>query len=315
MASPQGGALLVAFAASLWATDAMFRAELVGTYSPLSIVWTSHLICLVVTLPIVWRYRQQMQQLSWRSILLILYIACAGGALAMVLFTEAFSRTSNYTIPILIQKLQPLMALLLARIALGERPGPYFYLYAIGALFGAYLVSFEWNWTMGALQAGDPAAILYALAAAALWGSTTVAGRRLSGDLSSYVLTALRYVTATIFLTGWCLLVGETEHLESAAFAADLKVFIPMALGPGLFGLFIYYYGLKRTSAATATFCELAFPIGAIIVNWVFLDTALSWLQIGGAALLLICVTRMGPTVTGPRQGVTTGCQAPAVTV
>src|SRR5690606_10834118 len=92
----------------------------------------------------------------------------------------------------------------------------------------------------------------------------------------------------------WCLLAGYTDHLGTESFHADLRIFVPMALGPGLLALFIYYFGLKRATAAAATFAELAFPVGAIVVNWIFLDSVLSLAQIVGAALLLGCVSLMG---------------------
>jgi drug/metabolite transporter (DMT)-like permease len=270
----------------------LFRAQLIAAYNPLFIVWTSHLICLTVTASIVWRHRTQIKKLTIKEWYVVVYLACAGGAIAMVLFTTAFAKTSNFTVPILIQKLQPLVALLLARWLLGEKPSKAFYPFAAFALFGAYLVSFE----LEAVRIGheDTEAILYALAAAAIWGSTTVAGRYLSTNLNSHVLTSLRYVVATIFLTGWCAWEGSITAITQPHIMQDLLVFIPMALGPGLIALFIYYFGLRRATAASATFAELAFPVGTIVFNWIFLDVALAPLQILGALILLTCITQMG---------------------
>ena len=279
----------------MWATDALFRSLLVADYSPLFIVWTSHVICLVVTANIVMRHRAQLSALGSRDWLIVTYVACAGGAVAMVCFTQAFATASNYTVPILIQKLQPVIALALAVLFLRERPHAKFFAFAAIALVGAYLVSF--GLTIVDVSATDLEAILYALAAAAIWGSTTVAGRHLSGRLSPHVLTSLRYVIATVFLTLWCGITGDLAEVGAPAFAEDLFVFVPMALGPGLIALFIYYFGLRQSTAASATFAELAFPIGAIAVNWAFLDAELTGVQIIGAALLLGSVTLMSGSV------------------
>lgn len=64
-----------------------------------------------------------------------------------------------------------------------------------------------------------------------------------------------------------------------------------MAWGPGYLALVVYYKGLEGTQASVATLCELAFPVGAVLINWVFLDSPLSLQQILGAVLLVGSVT------------------------
>src|SRR5690606_34178063 len=155
-----------------------------------------------------------------------------------------------------------LMALALARLFLGERPRKNFYIYAGGALAGAYVVSFGFSWVGSGVLPEDKEAIIYALVAAAIWGSTTVAGRRLSTRLLWQLLTSMRYIFAAFFLSLWVFvknLAQEAMFTPSMwpAFFDDLVIFIPMALGPGLLALFLYYYGLERTTAAGATFAEL----------------------------------------------------------
>jgi drug/metabolite transporter (DMT)-like permease len=71
----------------------------------------------------------------------------------------------------------------------------------------------------------------------------------------------------------------------------DTKNFIIMALVPGLLALSIYYLGLKKTPASIATLCELSFPFGAVIINWIYLDSPLTMTQIIGSVILIFSVT------------------------
>ena len=68
-------------------------------------------------------------------------LAWGGSGLAPVLFTMAFM-TGNPTTVILLQKVQPLFAILLARLMLGEPLGRQYWPWFVLAMVGAYLVSF-----------------------------------------------------------------------------------------------------------------------------------------------------------------------------
>jgi len=67
-----------------------------------------------------------------------------------------------------------------------------------------------------------------------------------------------------------------------------------LALVPGLAALLLYYRGLRRTAASTATLAELAFPVTALAVNAVAFGTVLGATQLAGAALLASTVTALG---------------------
>jgi len=64
-----------------------------------------------------------------------------------------------------------------------------------------------------------------------------------------------------------------------------------MALLPGLLALILYYKGLQTTIASRAAVAELAFPITAVITNWLVLKVHLASSQILGGSLLVGAVT------------------------
>ena len=76
--------------------------------------------------------------------------------------------------------------------------------------------------------------------------------------------------------------------------ARDWLLVFALAIVAGFVSLLVYYYGLRSTRASVATLCELAYPLSAVLVNWVMLDATLSLMQVAGGAILLMAITRLG---------------------
>src|SRR6185295_6790870 len=124
------GAALIAAAAFLWATDALVRLPSVGRLEPASIVFSEHLIIVAAMLPWVLSFKMkqlfELESQHWAALGLI---GAGGSAVATVLFTESF-RYVNPSVSILLQKIQPLLVVAIAYLALGERPAKNFYPWA-----------------------------------------------------------------------------------------------------------------------------------------------------------------------------------------
>jgi len=278
---PSRGLLWVAAGASLWGVDTILRRPLTGSLSSAQIVLLEHLILSAVLLPVCWRSRRECRGLGARGWAALLGIAWGGSALATVCFTQAV-KIGHPTGAVFVQKTQPLFAAVLARRLLGESLDRRFWICLALALLGAYLVSFGDRLDPAAWKPSRAAAAMLALAAAALWGSSTVLGRFLLGRLSFTALTAWRIVVATPFLLGLAWAGPRLPALESA----QVRNLALMALVPGLAALLIYYRGLERTRASLAAVAELSFPAVAALLNWIFLDASVSMLQLAGFALL-----------------------------
>jgi len=287
------GPLLVALGASLWATDGIFRSTVAAKDGPLVVVLLNHLLCLAVTLPALWTRRRMLLALDLRGWAALLVVSVFGSVVGSAAFTEAFATTHNYTVPILVQKLQPLVALVLARFFLGERTTRLFPLWAALALAGAYLVSFGWTNALTGLTAAEARPIGWALVAAAIWGATTVAGRALLAGRDFVFVTAARFTFGALAAGLVVAYEGTSALAVGRALAADPGPFAGMAFASGLLPLAVYYVGLAETSASVATLCELAFPLAAIVLNWWLLGSALTAPQLGGASLLLASITAL----------------------
>jgi drug/metabolite transporter (DMT)-like permease len=281
-----GALLWVAFGAGLWGTDTVLRRPLVAYLGSIEIVLIEHLVLALVLAPVLLLRRKEWTSLAPRDWAAVAGVAWGGSALGTVLFTEAI-RAGNPTTAVLLQKMQPIFAALLARAVLGEPLTRRFWTYLGIALSGAYLVSFGWRAPATGLRA-LPAAL--ALGAAACWGSSTVLGRFVLDKLSFPTLTALRIVVAAPLL----LALVFTGPSESAAIGPQQWVALALlALVPGLAALLAYYRGLKHTRASLAAVAELSFPAVAALLNWTVLGARVSGAQIAGFCIIWWVIWRI----------------------
>lgn len=275
---------LVAVAAALWGTDALFRRGLALELPAVTVVFWEHVILVALTFPLLARI--PWRRLDARALAALVLIGAGASAVATVLFTAAF-RMGDPNTPLLLQKLQPVIAILLARVVLRERLRPVFAVYFVLALAAAWLITFP---DPLAVERPQVAAGALACGAAALWGLGTVLGRYLSDRLRPAELTAARFaigLPATLVLM---LLVAAPG--ERAVAGDDVLALVLLALVPGLVSLLVYYRGLRRTPASAATVAELAFPVAALTVNRLaFGATSTSTQLVGLVVLAAVLVT------------------------
>jgi drug/metabolite transporter (DMT)-like permease len=201
-----------------------------------------------------------------------------------LLFTAAFM-VGNPTVAILLQKTQPIFAVLLAGVLLGERVGWRYWIVFAVAIVGAYLVSFGSLSPFGELGRDEILTAALAIGAALMWGSSTVLGRFMLRDVPFHTLAGARLLTALPLLTGIVLFTGSLGEV-GAGFSAEPGRLILLALIPGFLSLLIYYRGLSGTRASYATLAELAFPATAVVLNWFVLDVGIGVNQAIGFVIL-----------------------------
>lgn len=299
MLSKVWGPLLVGTAAFLWATDTLFRVPMVSHINPAFIVFGEHLIGVLVLTPwVLLKHRKELLGLGFVPACALIVIGAGGSGLGTVLFTAAF-QYAHPSIVILLQKIQPVIVVLLAAVFLGERPAPGFFAWALVALLAGVVLSFpdfDFHFVAGGLDLKSTG-VLYSLIAASLWAVSTVVGKAILAQIAPALVTFWRFVFGfaglgiVVGLSGARLPIGEFSHPEA------LRSLFYMALIPGLLSMVLYYQGLKRTPASVATFAELVFPISAVVINTFFLNAPLSYVQLGAAAVLLFAVTRVGSKV------------------
>jgi drug/metabolite transporter, DME family len=285
--------VLVAVAATLWATDTYFRSQLVTHLSPTEIVVAEDGLITLFLIPILVRSAGELRKLGPRGWLAVAGIAVGAQSLATILFTASFQAAATYQVfaeTFVLQQTQPLIAILLAWIVLGERRRAWFWPAVAVALLGVYLVLFAQDpgapWS--ALQRGRLEVGLLALGAAALWASGTVLGRFALGTINFWSMTALRFTLALPVLVVIVVVqygLSGFTHYRVSDFVPNL---LAIALVPGLFALLLYYRALSRTPASLATIAEMAYPVAAtLIASAPPFNQPLYPAQVVGTALLI----------------------------
>lgn len=223
---------LVAVAASLWGLSGLLREPLSHEMSSSTLVLVEHVVLVVLVSPWLVPAFRAWAASPLHTKLAATVIGVGSSALATVMFTAAF-RLGDPVTPQVLQKVQPVLAIVLAAAFLGERPTGRFPWLAVPALAGAWLLAFP-N-PLGVAVDGGRAALL-ALGAASLWALGTVLGRVLSTELSFMHVTALRFAFGFAALTGFAVLRGDRIQLP----VDSMLKLILLALGPGLLALVLY---------------------------------------------------------------------------
>lgn len=285
------GPIYIFIAAFLWSTDALFRQPLTGQIGSTTIVLLEHLFGLGILLPLLIGKLRELKNLFWKDWLAVLAVGVGGSAIATILFTSAFQYVGP-SVAILLQKTQPLFAILLAVGLLGERLRPKFWAWAAIAIAAAFVISFPNLHVTWSLYDRGTRGVLYALIAALLWGSSTVFGRYAIKKVSYPTMSALRFIVAVLTVTtimGFQGTLGTVTGITSTAFFRILAIVLISGTTP----ILLYYKGLKTTRASVSTIVELVFPFSAVILNWIFLNDKLVWQQIAAGIVLLIAIIRI----------------------
>ena len=285
---------LVALAASLWGLSSLLREPLSQVMEPLAIVLAEHVVLVVLVSPWVPSAVRAFLGASVRTKLSTVVIGAGSSALATTMFTAAF-RLGDPITPQVLQKLQPLLALLLAAVLLGERLTPRFALFAGPALVGAWMLSFP---TPLDVAVQSLAAAALAVGAATLWAAGTVLGRLASAELSFMHVTTLRFLIGLLALASFGWLSGTPVSVPGAM----IPRLVALAVVPGLLALVLYYVALRRTPASRATLAELAFPVTAALVGVTLLDGSLDTSQWIGFGTVLVSVVLLAVHEQSKRQ-------------
>ncbi len=285
---PKTGFWLVVLGAALWGADPLFRIILLREHiTPTQIVLLEHIVIALFVAPVLWKHRAEMKGLKMRHIGALLFLSWGGSAIATILFTLGLTH-GNLNAVLLLQKLQPIFAILMARMLLKEKlPKQFGFLFVL-ALAGTYLLTFGFTFPFGHMNDFVKVGSLLSLGAAALWGGSTVMGRLMVGKMEYETVTSLRFLLALPLLIGITMGQGDPWQIPTGAvpLAAVSLNLLGQALLPGLFSLLVYYKGLTTTKASVATLAELSFPMVGVLINWIVFNEMVTIAQACGFVLI-----------------------------
>jgi drug/metabolite transporter (DMT)-like permease len=202
-------------------------------------------------------------------------------------YFAAFAWETTLSTVIILQKLQPVFAIGLAALILKERLSRHFYFWAAIAIVSGYMIAFESMWRDFLSLEFFKSPSFYALLAAFAYGSSTVFGKNLVTELGFRISTALRFIMTAV-LSFWVLLIFW-DILSLWNFEMDQwKLFGIIVFSSWAVALFVYYFGLRRVHASSASIFELAYPLTWIFFDWYFNGSILSLTQIIFSLVLIV---------------------------
>lgn len=288
------GFFLIVGACALWAVDTLIRYPLVNSgMDALLLVFYEHLLLSIVLVTISFKSLPRFKKLKFKHLISFIIIGGVGSALATIAFTQAFTLI-NPSLVILLQKFQPVIAILLASIILKEKIQKMFLVWAFVCLIGALLISYEdilqlvdseTDFEKLLFHPGAAQGYMLAIFSVIGWGSATVFGKRLSLDgYSDDLILVGRFIMGLLFLIPLVILQSKPLFTEGIDIYGKISL---MVFVSGLMGMFLYYQGLRRISARLGSLAEMFFPFMGVIVNWLILDAVLTPIQIIGGLILI----------------------------
>lgn len=275
------GVLLIAIAAAMWGTDPLLRKSILSVPAS-TIVFGEHVFLVALTLPLLLPALRSVWAAGPRYVLAAVVVGAGASAAATILFTQALQH--SFVSAVVMQKAQPLVAVVGAAIILGERPRPGFAWFLLAGLGGLWLVN-QPDPTHP--SANGLRAVLEALGAAVLWALGTVLGRYLLRRVSFEHILALRFVFGLIGSAVAVLTLSAEWFAGGTATAWILS----LAVVTGLLALALYYYGLQRTPAVLSALAELTNPAVLVLAGIYAYGIGLHWSQWLGFGIIVLVVT------------------------
>lgn len=287
------GAISILIAASLWGLDSVVLTPKLFNLNLGLVVFLLHLIPFALMQTFLFKEYKQLAKFNKSDWLFLMLIAIFGGAVGTFAIVKALYLV-NFTalsVVVVLQKLQPVFAIIIASIVLKEKIKKDFALWATVAIIAAYFLSFGFNLPNFQTGSNTVYAISLALLAAFSFGSSTVFGKKILEKYSFPTVSFYRYGLTSILMFVYVLVTGNLSF--SAITNQNWLILFIIAFTTGSGALFLYYWGLKRVRASAATIFELAFPISAIVFDYFINQNHLSIVQWLAIFVMLIAITKI----------------------
>ena len=290
--------LFVIFAAALWGVDGIVLRPSLYTLPVILVVMIESGVAALIMTPFFISQFPKLKQLNYKEWGSLLGVAVLGGAVGTLAITKAifYVQYVNLSVVVLIQKLQPVFAIALAALLLKERLPKIFIKWAAIALISAYFMTFGAR--LPNLSTGNKTllAVAFALLATVSFAASTVLSKRLLRKIDFHFATYLRFLVTAILMIVLALFTQKIEVIHQIS-RHQWFIFAMIILFTGAPAIFMYYFGLRQIPASVSTICELAFPITAILLEYLIYKKYLSVVQWVGTVVLLYSIVKISTMV------------------
>ena len=289
------GALAVALSAMLWGVDGILLTPQLYNLNTAFVVFVIHLFPFLLMNVFFFKEYRYLKTMTRSDLVYFFLIALFGGALGTLAIVKSLFllHFNNLSVVVLLQKLQPVFAVLLARIILKEHIKKHFILWASIALIAGYFLTFGWALPDFSTEGITTFyAAMLSLLAAFSFGSSTVFSKKILGNYSFVSSTFFRYGFTTLIMFFIVLLSGHIGDFPQITQRNWLFIAL-IGLTTGSGAIFLYYYGLRNVKASLSTFLELMYPITAVVLDYFVNKTVYSPVQWVAAFVMLFSIVML----------------------
>jgi drug/metabolite transporter (DMT)-like permease len=288
------GSAAIGFAAILWGFDGVVLTPRLWGLDVGYVVFMLHFIPFVLMNIFLFRQYRQLKNFVRQDYISVFLVSLFGGAVGTIAIVKALFLVNfqNLSVVVLLQKLQPIFAILLAAVLLKEKPGKNFVLWATVAIVASYFLTFGFHLPDVSREKNTVYAALLALLAAFSFGSSTVFSKQVLLNHNFVTATFFRYGFTTLIMLVYVIVSGKLTQL-AVTDGKHWLYFVIIGFTTGSGAIFIYYYGLRRVKAMVATISELLFPVSAIFFDYIVNGNILSPVQLASAVVMIFALIKL----------------------
>ncbi len=288
------GTIAISIAAILWGFDGVVLTPRLNNLNVIFVVFVLHLIPFLLMNIFLYKQYAHLRNFVRQDHVTFFLIALFGGAIGTISIVKALFLVDfqQLSVVVLLQKLQPIFAIILAWILLKEKIRKGFIVWAGVAIVASYFLTFGFSLPNIEAHPNTIYAALFALLAAFSFGSSTVFSKKILLSHNFITATFYRYFYTSIILAVMVMVTGNLFEFRNVTNENWLFILL-ICLTTGSGAIFIYYYGLRRVKAIIATISELLFPISAIFFDYIINDSILSPVQMVSAAVMVFAIIRL----------------------
>ena len=288
------GAMAICVAATLWGLDGVVLTPRLYSLDIGLVVFIFHALPFLLMNLFMYKEYKHIRSFTKGDVLMFFLLSLLGGAVGTLAIVKALFLVNfkALTIVVLLQKLQPVFAITLAALLLGEKLKRNFLLWSALAITAGYFLTFGFRLPDFTTNNNTALAAGFSLLAAFAFGSSTVFSKKVLRKFSFFTATFYRYAFTSIIMLLFVLSTGTLKYIpEITGFQWTIFAVIGITTGSG--AIFLYYFGLTRIRAMLATICELCFPVSAILFDYLVNDRTLSLIQWVSAGVLIFAILKL----------------------
>ncbi len=285
--------VMIAIAASLWGLDGVVLTPRLSNLHVILVVFLLHAIPFIAMNVFLFKHYNELYKLDRKAWYSLIWVSVFGGAIGTIAIVKALFLVNfeQLSVVVLLQKFQPVFAIILAAIFLKEKLSKEFIFWGIIAVFGGYILTFGFDLPSFTSSNNTEKAALLSLLASFSFASSTVFSKNLLNKINFISATYFRY-GLTAFLMFFVVIFTGTFTEINKITHENWTIIGIISVTTGTIAILLYYYGLKTVKASHSTLVELFFPISAILLDYLVNGVLLSPIQWLSTALMIFAILK-----------------------